>query len=89
MLGRKAVKFKTEEGQSAYKEMLDDLSGRAIRLYEDTKNLDVEPRDRFSMNLAIEQFQLDGLESAIRLGSQVDAQLIGLKGSIAIAAGRD
>jgi len=86
------MKFKTENGQAAYKEVLDDLSERAIRMYDDVNRLrsdDTDPQVRFLMNLAIEQFQQEGLARAITSGTTVDVAWIGLQGGIAIASMKD
>ena len=60
------MKFRTKEGETAYREVLDDVSARSIRMYDEVKRIAVMGSiDEFQLNLAVEQFQHPGLSKAI------------------------
>jgi hypothetical protein len=81
------MNFTTEEGQQAYKELLDDLSERVICMYAEIKNNpDLSDQDRFMMNLAVEAFQQEGLSRAIVTSVNVDTQIMSLRGHLAAVA---
>jgi len=82
------MEFKTKDAETAYREMLTDVSERAIRMYADVKRMNLEPHLAFSLNMAVEQFQYAGLAKAIEVGTSVDATWAGLSGSIALASMR-
>jgi hypothetical protein len=80
------MKFKTEQAKQAYEKLIDEVSERATRMYEDVKQqTDITTDVRFSMNLAVEQFQIEGVARAIQIATQVDTAWAGLSGSLAVA----
>jgi len=83
------MKFKTEYADAAYMEILENVSARAIKLYEEVKMMSPEKAsdlDRFQMNMAISHFQSEGIARAISTGVDVDVKWVGLKSGIVLAS---
>lgn len=82
------IKFRTEEAKAAYREILEDVSERAIRMYEEVKasvKSEGGAHAAFMLNMEVEKFQRDGLVMAINAGIEVDCHLASVKGHIAAA----
>lgn len=81
------MEFKTKEANDAYRELLNNLSERCIRLYGDLKRMrKISEADRFLLNMGIEKFQQEGLCSAITTASQVDSNGLALRGHLGLVA---
>jgi len=66
------MEFRSEAAKEAYREIINDVSERAIRMYAEVKNGE-NPVARFHLNLMVEQFQIDGRAPPERMRSTLEA----------------
>jgi|GEM_PF-3276355 len=81
------MEFKSDQANQAYKELIQGISEKAIRLYGDVKKMEsagaLEPEDAFRMNLAVETFQMESHARAIQVSAGVEHDMLLLNGQMA------
>lgn len=80
------MKFKTQQGNDAYVEMVESVSKVAADVYQSIEHLEISAIERIQVQLAIEGFRQEGLSKAILTASTVEVGILGLQGGLAIAS---
>ena len=84
------MKFKTDEAQAAYMEILESVSKHVAEMYEqmdqDVVNGYMKHKDLMVARLGAEEFRQNGLCRAIQVATSVDTQWASVKGGLSLAA---